>query len=105
MLCIILKIGNIEYILWNFQVIEPEGKYFYQYQTSNGIQAQEQGVGGVSATGAYSYSSPDGTPIVLTYTADENGFQPEGTHLPTPPPIPPLIQKALLYLMGRLQQP
>lgn len=26
------------------------------------------------------------------------GFQPQGDHLPTPPPIPPEIQRALEYL-------
>lgn len=37
---------------------------------------------------SYSYYSPEGELISVTYTADENGFQPQGDHLPTPPPIP-----------------
>lgn len=49
--------------------------------------------------GSNSYTSPEGIPINLAYAADdENGFQAQGDHLPTPPPIPPQIQKALDYL-------
>jgi len=50
------------------------------------------------AEGSYAYTAPDGQRITLTYTADENGFQARGDHLPTPPPIPPAIQRALDYL-------
>lgn len=38
--------------------------------------------------GSYSYTSPEGKPITVTYIADELGFRAEGNHLPTPPPIP-----------------
>lgn len=31
----------------------------------------------------------------ITYTADETGFHPQGAHLPTPPPIPPEIQRGV----------
>ena len=57
------------------------------------------------AQGSYSYTAPDGTRITITYTADENGFVPQGDHLPTPPPIPPEIQKALDFLATQPQQP
>ena len=74
------------------------------YETGNGIKAEEQGsqrsVGepaepGTVAQGSYSYTDPDGNLIQLTYTADENGFVPQGAHLPTSPPIPPEILAAL----------
>lgn len=52
----------------------------------------------MEAKGGFRYTAPDGTPIALTYTADENGFQAFGAHLPTPPPIPPAIQRALAYI-------
>ncbi|KPJ04703.1 Endocuticle structural glycoprotein SgAbd-3 [Papilio xuthus] len=36
--------------------------------------------------------------IHVLYKADEHGFHAEGAHIPTPPPIPPAIQRALDYL-------
>ncbi|XP_017020682.1 larval cuticle protein LCP-17 [Drosophila kikkawai] len=78
--------------------IKEDGSYSWEYGTSNGIDAQESGVGGVNAAGSVKYTAPDGTPIELEYTADENGYQPRGAHLPTPPPIPDYILKALAYI-------
>lgn len=53
--------------------------------------------------GSFQYTADDGTPISLTYIADENGFQPQGAHLPTPPPIPPAIQRSLDFLAANPQ--
>ncbi|XP_055596637.1 endocuticle structural glycoprotein ABD-4-like [Uranotaenia lowii] len=89
--------------------IEPDGNYQYSYETANGIRGQEQGTlkqssspdtsDVIIASGSYSYTSPEGVVITLNYAADdENGFQAQGEHLPTPPPIPPQIQRALDYL-------
>ncbi|KAM8708872.1 hypothetical protein ACLKA7_015785 [Drosophila subpalustris] len=78
--------------------VNEDGSYNYDYATSNNIQAQESGVGGSYATGSYGYTAPDGQPINLEYTADENGYQPRGDHLPTPPPIPDYILRALKYI-------
>lgn len=44
--------------------------------------------------GKISYTGADGLPITLTYVADEHGFQAQGAHLPTPPPLPLELQKA-----------
>lgn len=48
-----------------------------------------------SVSGSFSYTGPDGVQYSITYTADENGFHPQGAHLPTPPPIPPEIQRGV----------
>lgn len=78
-----------------------------RYETGNEIQAEEKGyvknLGNPEqetqvAEGSYSYTAPDGTRISVTYVADENGFVPVGDHLPTPPPIPEAILKALAYI-------
>jgi len=53
--------------------------------------------------GSYSYYSPEGELISLTYISDENGFQPQGDHLPTPPPIPEAIQKALDIIYANIE--
>ncbi|EDW94049.1 pupal cuticle protein Edg-78E [Drosophila yakuba] len=78
--------------------IQPEGNYNYQYETSNGIAAQEAGIGGNHASGGYSYYSPEGQLVQISYVADANGYQPQGALLPTPPPIPVAILKSLEYI-------
>ncbi|ALC45070.1 Cpr67Fa1, partial [Drosophila busckii] len=80
------------------QDIRPDGSYEYRYETSNGIAAQESGVGGLIANGGYSYYAPDGQLIQVTYTADANGFHPQGAHLPVGPAIPEAILKSLEYI-------
>ena len=35
-----------------------------------------------------SYTAPDGTPIQLSFTAGDDGYQPSGDHLPQPVPLP-----------------
>lgn len=70
----------------------------YNYETGNSISAEEQGDArgeGTKAQGSYSYISPEGEHISVSYTADENGFVPQGSHIPTPPPIPEAILKSL----------
>ncbi|KAI8118277.1 pupal cuticle protein Edg-78E-like [Lucilia cuprina] len=78
--------------------IDEYGNYNYEYASSNGISAAEQGTGGQVANGGYSYYSPEGEFIQVSYTANEDGFQPSGSHLPTPPPIPYYILKSLEYI-------
>lgn len=87
--------------------LSHDGSFAYGYTTGDGQQAQAQGfiknlgnkdLEAQVVQGGYSYTSPDGTPISVKYLADENGFRAEGLHLPTPPPIPEAIARALQYI-------
>ncbi|XP_019876738.1 flexible cuticle protein 12-like [Aethina tumida] len=65
----------------------------WAYETSNGISAQEQGQlinagtenESIAVRGSYRYIGPDGVTYEVTYVADDNGFQPQGAHLPVAP--------------------
>ncbi|KAJ8985126.1 hypothetical protein NQ317_012777 [Molorchus minor] len=85
------------------------------YETENGISASADGVPkqvqlveagaqgpqvAVASKGAFGWTSPEGEPISIQYIADENGYQPQGNILPTPPPIPPAIQRALDFIQA-----
>ncbi|KAH8366196.1 hypothetical protein KR093_010129, partial [Drosophila rubida] len=83
-------------ILRNSVDISPDGSYSYTFETSNGIQAEESG-NAQGANGQYSFTSPEGEIIKLTYIADENGFQPQGDSIPVAPPIPEAIQRSLQW--------
>lgn len=64
--------------------------YFYSYETSDGVSRQESAVlknqgsenEALSVRGTVSWTADDGQVYTLNYVADENGFQPSGTHLP-----------------------
>ncbi|KAL0832450.1 hypothetical protein ABMA28_000682 [Loxostege sticticalis] len=65
----------------------------YAYETSDGKSAQEEGqlknVGteneAIEVRGQFAYTGPDGVVYTVTYIANENGFQPQGAHLPQAP--------------------
>ncbi|KAJ8920785.1 hypothetical protein NQ315_004926, partial [Exocentrus adspersus] len=93
-------------IVRQFQDIYPDGSYEFVYETGNGIFVQEEGKArsisdenvDLAVQGSFLYTDPEGKEIHLSYIADENGYQPQGEHLPTPPPIPPQIQRALDWI-------
>ena len=84
----------------------PDGSYSWKFESGNGIKAEESGqvknagseTEALEAQGAVSYKDLEGQEISLTYIANENGFQPQGAHLPTTPPIPAAIQRALEWI-------
>ncbi|XP_022907035.1 flexible cuticle protein 12-like [Onthophagus taurus] len=76
----------------DFDNIGTDG-FNYAYETSNGISAQEQGQllnqgaenEAIAVRGQFQYVGPDGVTYAVQYIADENGFQPQGAHLPVAP--------------------
>lgn len=57
------------------QIVDPDS-YYFAYQTSNGISAQEQGqlkqIGaeaGIAAQGSYSWTSPEGQQFQVNYVS------------------------------------
>ncbi|XP_030035559.2 uncharacterized protein LOC115451401 [Manduca sexta] len=88
------------------RVYGHNGKFHYSYVGGDGTRALEEGklkvfddkTTGEAVEGSFSYTDKDGNDFSLSYTADENGYRPIGAHLPTPPPIPPAIARALQYL-------
>ncbi|XP_055589320.1 pupal cuticle protein 20-like [Uranotaenia lowii] len=83
-----------------------EDGYNYRILTDNNIDFAESGRienrGSdnevLRAKGYYEFVADDGVKYRVDYIADENGFQPTGTHLPTPPPIPEEILRSLQVL-------
>ncbi|ENN78644.1 hypothetical protein HUJ04_002900 [Dendroctonus ponderosae] len=65
--------------------------YNFAFETSNGISQQEQGTlqnagsenESIAVRGSFTYTGADGVVYTVTYIADENGFQPQGAHLPS----------------------
>ncbi|XP_034106945.1 cuticle protein CP14.6-like [Drosophila albomicans] len=84
--------GEATVVRYDVDNIGVDG-YNTAYETSNGIAAQEQGeiknLGSeneaISVKGQYQYIGPDGVTYSVSYIADENGFQPQGAHLPVAP--------------------
>lgn len=77
------------------QIINGDGSYAYNFETSNGIRAYQRSDNGINANGEFSYVAPDGVEYRVTYVADESGFQPQGAHLPVEPPAPEHVIKML----------
>ncbi|EDX16200.1 GD14953 [Drosophila simulans] len=72
--------------------VGPE-KFDYNYETSDGQAASAKGElrypntdhESLAVQGSYRFVADDGQTYEVKYVADENGFQPQGAHLPVAP--------------------
>ncbi|KAJ3653853.1 hypothetical protein Zmor_013085 [Zophobas morio] len=97
-------------ILRQSQDVDPDGGYQFSFETENGIAAEERAQVRAAgnelekvAQGAFHWTSPEGEQVSVSYVADGNGYQPQGSHLPVAPPIPPAIQRALDWIAAHPQ--
>ncbi|XP_039480466.1 larval cuticle protein 4 [Drosophila santomea] len=66
----------------------------------NGSSASATGDVHGNIDGVFEWVSPEGEHVRVSYKADENGYQPQSDLLPTPPPIPEAILKAIAYIQA-----
>ncbi|XP_060651815.1 larval cuticle protein 1-like [Drosophila nasuta] len=90
-------VDEVDGVISRSEDIRPDG-FDSKLETSNGINDQRSGDEHGNIKGSFSWISSDGEHIQISYVADENGYQPSGAVLPTPPPIPVEIQRALEWI-------
>ncbi|XP_011184378.2 larval cuticle protein 2-like [Zeugodacus cucurbitae] len=69
-----------------------------ELETSNSIHVVEHGDAEGNINGEYGWDSPEGDHVLITFVADASGYHPKSELLPTPPPTPEAIVKALEYI-------
>lgn len=89
-------------VLSRSEDVRPDG-FDLKVETNNHIQESRSGDVHGNIHGDFSWLAPGGEEVKITYVADENGYQPSGALLPTPPPIPVEIQRGLDYLAAHPQ--
>ncbi|XP_045472424.1 cuticle protein CP14.6-like [Harmonia axyridis] len=106
------RLANPIYITSYIYDLLPDQSYFYSYEQNDEQKKFERGFIRQGPTpeedintveGSYSYVGPDGQNYNVTYTADENGFQPSGDHLPPSAGVKPKLgisSAALASLSG-----
>ncbi|XP_037937876.1 larval cuticle protein 65Ag1-like [Teleopsis dalmanni] len=71
--------SNVEPHNYNFAVQTSDGKSFQEEGQLKNIGTDDEAI---SVHGSYSYVGDDGVTYQVNYVADENGFQPQGAHIP-----------------------
>ncbi|XP_073811893.1 larval cuticle protein 4-like [Musca autumnalis] len=84
--------------------MDAEG-FSYGLETTNDISIRSAGHDNGDMNGFYAFTSPEGERVAIAYTADENGYHPESEWLPTPPPIPDHILRAIEYIRTHPPKP
>ncbi|XP_020798154.1 larval cuticle protein 4 [Drosophila serrata] len=67
---------------------------------ANGVVSSATGDVHGNIDGVFEWVSPEGQHVRVAYKADENGYQPQSDLLPTPPPIPDAIVRAIAYIQA-----
>uniref|UniRef100_A0A1A9W8X9 Larval cuticle protein 2 n=1 Tax=Glossina brevipalpis TaxID=37001 RepID=A0A1A9W8X9_9MUSC len=76
----------------------------FSLDTSNNIHEQASGDAHGNVQGGFEWDSPEGVHVKVAYVADEQGYHPTGDLLPTPPPVPVAILKALEFINAHPQK-
>ncbi|XP_028037732.1 homeobox protein 2-like [Bombyx mandarina] len=79
---------------FSYEALGADQTHYVQHSRMENIgnDKQEQVV-----EGSYSYVGDDGQTYSVHYIADANGFRASGDHLPVPPPVPEIIQRAVQH--------
>ncbi|XP_042864641.1 endocuticle structural glycoprotein SgAbd-8-like [Penaeus japonicus] len=77
-------------ILKDDRTQDAYGGYSFDFESGNGIVRQESGKesDGQAKEGGWSYESPEGVPVEISFVADQGGYRPQGAVIPVPPPLP-----------------
>lgn len=104
MACVVAAAFGETQVLRSEQIVNADS-FNYVIELDDGQVQQQQGQlrgsgdeQAIVQTGNFAWVSPEGEQIAVQYVADENGYQPTGNHLPTPPPIPDAILRAIQYI-------